>query len=127
MKRTEGLRAPQLVWRTPASALLFRTLSLDVSLSAASSSTQLSAVGPATCPPQGTLVVYSERYVIEDDGVLVFRRRPVEVYTDTGQLVGSYVSIGDAPIRPDVPPGNYVVASQSDGAMQQVRASVSPR
>ena len=59
--------------------------------------------------------------------MLVFRRRPVEVYTDTGQLVGSYVSIGDAPIRLDVPPGNYVVAIQSDGAMQQVRASVSPR
>ena len=127
MKRTEGLRAPQLVWRTPASALLFRTLSLDVSLSAASSSTQLSAVGPATCPPQGTLVVYSERYVIEDDGALVFRSRPVVVYTDTGQLVGSYVSIGDAPIRLNVSPGNYVVASLSDGAMQPLRAFVSPR
>jgi hypothetical protein len=75
-------------------------------------------------PPQGILIVYSERYVIEDDGALVFHRRPVEIYTDNGQLVGSYAPIGDAPIRLDVPPGNYIVASQRQGAMQKVRAYV---
>ena len=90
----------------------------------ASASNPLPEVGPALCPPQGILVVYSERYVLEDDGVLVFRRRPVEVYTDTGQLVGSYAPIGDAPIRLEVPPGTYIVASQRQGAMQKVRASV---
>jgi len=75
-------------------------------------------------PPRGILLVYSERYVIEDDGVLVFRRRPVEIYTDTGQLVGIYAAIGDAPVRLDVPPGNYVVAFQSDGKMEKIRAHV---
>jgi hypothetical protein len=50
--------------------------------------------------------------------------RPVEVYTDTGQLVGIYTLLGDAPVRLDVPPGNSVVAFQSHGAMQQIRASV---
>jgi hypothetical protein len=71
-----------------ASALLFLTIGPDVSLSAASSSTHLSAVGPATCPPQGILVVYSERSVIEDVDAPVFQCRPVEVYTDTEQLGG---------------------------------------
>ena len=124
MKRTAGFRAQQLVWRTLASALLFLALGANTPLYAASSSNQLPVVGPAMCPPGGILIVYSERYVIEEDGVLVFQRRPVEVYTDTGQLVGSYAPIGDAPIRLDVPPGNYIVASQRQGALQKVRASV---
>ena len=109
MKRTAGFRAQQLVWRTLASALLFLALGADAPLYAASSSNQLPVVGPATCPPGGILIVYSERDVIEDDDVLVFQRRPVQVYTDTGQLVGSYAPMGDAPIRLDVPPGYYIV------------------
>jgi hypothetical protein len=124
MTRTAGFRAQQLVWRTLASGLLFLTIGAYAPRYAASASNQLPVVGPALYPPQGILVVYGERYVIEDDGVLVFRRRPVEVYTDTGQLVGSYAPIGDAPIRLDVPPGNYIVASQRQGAMQKVRAAV---
>ena len=124
MKRTVGFRAQQLVWRTLASALLFLAVGAYTSLSAAAASNPLPEVGPALHPPQGILIVYGERYVIEDDGVLVFWRRPVEVYTDTGQLVGSYAPIGDAPIRLDVPPGNYIVASQRQGAIQKVRASV---
>jgi len=83
----------------------------------------LPCVGPALYPPQGILV-YGERYVLEDDGVLVFRRRPVEIYTDTGQLVGSYAPIGDAPLRLDVPPSTYTVAFQRQGALQKVRVSV---
>ena len=124
MKRTAGFCAQQLVWWTLASALLFLAIGAYAPLSVASASNPLSEVGPALCPPQGILVVYSERYVLEDDGVLVFRRRPVEVYTDTGQLVGSYAPIGDAPIRLEVPPGTYIVASQRQGALQKVRASV---
>jgi hypothetical protein len=124
MKRTAGFRAQQVTRRTLASALLFLTIGAYTPLSAASASIPLPEVGPALCPPQGILVVYGERYVIEDDGVLVFRRRPVEVYTDTGQLVGSYAPIGDAPIRLEVPPGTYLVASQRQGALQKVRASV---
>ena len=99
MKETAGFRARQLAWRTLASALLFLAVGAYVPPDAAAASIPLSEVGPALGPPQGILVVYSERYVIEDDGVLVFRRRPVEVYTDTGQLVGGYAPMGDAPIR----------------------------
>jgi hypothetical protein len=124
MKSTAGFRAWQLVGRTLASALLFLAIGASAPLYAAAARIPLPEVGPALCPPQGTLVIYGERYVIEDDGVLVFRRRPVEVYTDTGQLVGSYAPIGDAPIRLDVPPGTYIVASQRQGALQKVRASV---
>ena len=124
MKSTAGFRARQLVGRTLASALLFLAIGASAPLYAASARIPLPGVGPALCPPQGILVVYSERYVIEDDGVLVFRRRPVEVYTDTGQPVGSYAPIGDAPIRLDVPPGTYIVASQRQGALQKVRTSI---
>jgi hypothetical protein len=124
MKRTAGFRAQQLVGRTLASALLFLAIGASAPLYAASSSNQLPVVGPAMLPPRGILIVYSEQYVLEDDGVLVFQRRPVEVYTDTGQLVGSYAPIGDAPIRLDVPPGNYIVASQRQGALQKVWAYV---
>ena len=124
MTRTAGFRAQQLVWRTLASALFCLAIGAYAPLYAASASIPLPEVGPTLHPPQGILIVYGERYVIEDDGVLVFRRRPVELYTDTGQLVGSYASIGDAPIRLDVPPGTYIVASQRQGAIQKVRASV---
>jgi hypothetical protein len=124
MKRTAGFRAQQSVWRTLASALLFLAIGAYAPVYAASATNQLPEVGPAMRPQQGILIVYGERYVIEDDGVLVFRRRPVEVYTDTGQLVGSYAPIGDAPLRLDVPPGTYIVASQRQGAIQKIRASV---
>ena len=40
------------------------------------------AVGPQAPPPQGTLTVYSERYVRGDKGdVTVVDRRPVELQT----------------------------------------------
>ena len=117
-------RARQLIRLSVASALLFLAIGAYAPLYAAAASITLPEVSPALCPPQGILVVYSERYVLEDDGVLVFRRRPVEVYTDTGQLVGSYAPIGDAPIRLEVPPGTYIVASQRQGALQKVRAAV---
>jgi len=123
MKRA-GFRARQLMRLSVASALLFLAVDPCAPVYAASSSNQLPVVGPAMLPPQGILIVYSERYVIEDEGAPVFHRRPVEIYTDNGQLVGSYAPIGDAPIRLDVPPGNYIVASQRQGAMQKVRAYV---
>ena len=124
MTRTAGFRTQQLVWRTLASALFFLAIGVYAPLSVAAGSTPLPEVGPALYPPQGILIVYGERYVIEDDGVLVFRRRPVELYTDTGQLVGSYAPIGDAPIRLDIPPGTYIVATQRQGAIQKVRVYV---
>ena len=124
MKRTAGFRALQPVRRTLAGALLCLAVGAYGPLEAVAASNSLPCAGPSMDSPQGSLVVYSERYVIEDDGVLVFRRRPVEIYTDYGRLVGSYAPIGDAPVRLDVPLGNYLVVSQRQGALQKVRTSV---
>ena len=124
MTRTAGFRARQLVGRTLASALLFLAIGAYAPLSAAAASTPLPEVGPTLHPPQGILIVYGERYVLEDDGVLVFRRRPVEVYTDTGQLVGSYAPVGDAPIRLDVPPGTYIVGARHAGRLYRQEFNV---
>ena len=124
MTRIAGL-PPAGVWPTFASALLILAGGAYAPLSAAPASPPLPGACPALQPQQGMLIIYSEQYVIEDDGVLVVRRRPVEVYTaDTGQLVGSYAPVGDAPLRLDVPPGSYIVASQRQGVLQKVRASV---
>jgi hypothetical protein len=124
LTRIAGFRSQQVVWLTLASALLILAVGAYAPLSAAPASTPLPRVGPALHPQRGILIVYSERYVIEEDDVLVFRRRPVEIYTDTGQLVGSYAPVGDTPLRLDVPPGNDIVVSPRQGALQKVRASV---
>jgi hypothetical protein len=116
---------PAGVWLTLTSALLILAGAACAPLSAAPASSPLPRACPTLQPQQGILIIYSEQYVVEDDGVLVYRRRPVEVYTaDTGQLVGSYAPVGDAPLRLDVPPGSYIVASQRQGVLQKVRASV---
>src|SRR5215470_9199802 len=48
----------------------------------ATSGNQPPIVGPQVPPPQGTLIVYSERYVRWDEGdVAVVDRRPVELQT----------------------------------------------
>ena len=124
MKRRAEFRAPRLVGRTLANVLLCLAVNTYIPRDAAAANNSLPCAGPSMDSPQGSLVVYSERYVIEDDGVLVFRRRPVEIYTDYGRLVGSYAPIGDAPIRLDIPLGNYLVVSQRQGALQKVRTSV---
>jgi hypothetical protein len=124
--RRAGVRSTG-VWRTLVSALLILAGGAYAPLSAAPTSPPLPVACPTLQPQQGMLIIYSEQYVIEDDGVLVFRRRPVEVYTDTGQLVGVYATFGDAPIRLEVAPGNYIVAFQSDGKMQKRQASVKDR
>src|SRR5262249_1079546 len=111
-------------WRTLAGVLLFLAGGVYAPPAAAPASSPLPEVGSTLCSPQGVLIIYSERYVAEDDGVLVFRRRPVEVYTAAGASGGSYAPIGDAPVRLDVPPGTYIVASQRQGVLQKVRASV---
>ena len=123
MTTIQKTRIQKIVRKNMMSALFVLALGGSSSVYATSSN-QPPVVGPQVPSPEGILTVYSERYVIEDDGVLVFRRRPVELYTDNGQLVGSYAPTGDAPIRLDVPPGNYIVASQRQGALQKVQAHV---
>jgi hypothetical protein len=82
-------------------------------------------VGPQVPPPQGILTVYSERYVREAADVPVVSRRPVELQTLAGQLVGTYNNpVGDGPIRLSVPPGHYLVVTESHWTQRKVQANV---
>ena len=94
----------------------------------ATSSNQPPVVGPQVPPPQGILTVYSERYVMEDADVPVLSRRPIELYTSEGQLVGTYKNpVGDGPIRIAIPPGHYLVVSESYWTQRKVQANVEDR
>jgi hypothetical protein len=87
--------------------------------------TRQPVVGPQVPPLQGILLVYSERYVILDEGVPVIYRRPVEVYTDGGQLVASERNlIGDGPIRFALTPGHYIVASESHMRWRKIQVEI---
>jgi hypothetical protein len=49
---------------------------------------------------QGMMEVYSERYVIYEKSIPLFRRRPVELLTPTGHFLHRYEnSVGDGVIR----------------------------
>ena len=85
---------------------------------------QQSVVGPQTSAPQGFLTIYSERYVIQDEGVPVPYRRPVRLYTSTGQFLGEYHPIGDGPIHLTVSPGEYLVVSESNWALRKIQVRV---
>jgi hypothetical protein len=102
-------------WSRTATALLFLTLGNSFPLSAAETA-HLSAVEPTVPPPQGILTVYSERYVIEDEGTPIPHRRPVEVFTEQGRFVTSQCDTDDNPGRFDLLPGHYIVASTPVGA-----------
>jgi len=91
----------------------------------ATSDTQPPVVGPQAPPPQGMLTVYSERYVMVDADVPVVSRRPVQLYTSEGQLVGTYKNpVGDGPIRIAVAPGHYLVVSESHWTQRKVQANI---
>jgi|SRR5882724_10499563 len=106
-----------------ATALLLLTLGNSFPLSAAET-TQLSAVEPQMPPPQGILMVYSEHYVIEDEGAPIPHRRPVEVFTEQGRFVTSQCDTEDNPSRFDLPPGHYIVASESNDTFTKVRVDI---
>jgi hypothetical protein len=94
----------------------------------ATSSNQPPGVGPQVPPPQGILTVYSERYVMEDADVPVLYRRPVALYTSEGHLVGTYTNpVGDGPIRIAIPPGHYLVVSESHWTQRKVQVNVEDR
>jgi|SRR5262245_25518161 len=112
------------VRKSMAGALLVLALGGGSSVHA-SSATQLPLVSPQAPPPQGILTIYSERYVRGDGDVEVVERRPVELYTVEGQLIGTYNNPGgDGPIRLSVPPGHYLVISESHWARGKVQANV---
>ena len=91
----------------------------------ATSDTQPPVIGPQVPPPQGMLTVYSERYVMEEADVPVLYRRPVELYTSEGHLVGTYKNpVGDGPIRIAVAPGHYLVVSESHWTQRKVQANI---
>ena len=121
MKNT---RMQTVVRKSITSALFVLTLGGASSVHATSGN-QPPVVGPQTPPPQGTLTVYSERYVMVDADVPVVYRRPVELYTMEGQLVGTYKNpVGDGPIRIAVAPGHYLVVSESHWTQRKVQANV---
>ena len=82
-------------------------------------------VGPQVPPPQGLLTVYSERFVREEADVTVVSRRPVALYTLAGHWVGTYTNlVGDGPISLALPPGHYLVSSESHWTQRKVEANV---
>jgi len=124
MKETTYSQAKRAVRRHATPALLLLALGFSFPVYA-SGSEQLPLVGPQAPLPQGILTVYSERYVLVDSDAPMFFRRPVELYSTDGRLVGAYTNpIGDGPIRLVVPPGQYLIASESHWARRTVRADV---
>lgn len=114
----------KVVWKSMMSALF--VLALGGSASAHTvSGTPLPIVGPQAPPPQGRLTVYSERYVMVDADAPLFYRRPVALYTLAGHLLGTYKNpVGDGPILITVPPGHYLVVSESHWNPREVQANV---
>ena len=124
MKETTYSQTQKAVRRHAIRALVLLTLGLSSPVSATGSE-QLPVVGPQVPLPQGILTVYSERYVLLDSDAPLFFRRPVELYSMEGRLVGTYTNpIGDGPIRLVVPPGQYLIAAESHWARRMVRADV---
>src|SRR5262245_46893927 len=115
----------QNVVRKSITSALFVLALGGFSVGHATSGPQLPVVGPQVPPPQGFLTVYSERYVTEDADAPVVYRRPVELYTSEGHLVGIYKNlVGDGPISIAVPPGHYLVVSESHWTQRKVQADV---
>jgi hypothetical protein len=124
MRKFKGSATWKLLGSRTAAALLFLTFSHSFPVSAAENA-QLSAVEPQMPPPQGILMVYSEHYVSEDEGVPIPHRRPVEVFNDQGRLVISQCdTFADNPSRFDLPPGHYIVASESHDMFTKVRVDI---
>src|SRR5262245_60522064 len=75
--------------------------------------------------PQGVVEVYSERYVLYEKTVPLFRRRPVDLLTPTGHFLHRYENpVGDGLVRLEVPVGVYVVASEVRWVQRAVRVEV---
>jgi hypothetical protein len=124
MKERTYSQITKAVRRSTIRALVLFALGLSSPIQARGSE-QVPVVGPQTPPPQGILTVYSERYVLLDADAPVFLRRPVELYSLDGRLVGASTNpIGDGPMRLVEPPGQYLIATESHGARRMVRAEV---
>jgi len=88
-------------------------------------SDQLSVIEPTTPPPQGSLDVYSERFVVWDGDVPRPTRRAVQVYTFDGQFVASARDQdGDGPIHFSLTPGHYIVASEDRMQWRKLQVDV---
>jgi hypothetical protein len=127
MATLQKMLRQKVVRKSMTSALLLLALG-GPSFVYATSSNQLPVVGPQVPPSQGILTVYSERYVMVDADVPMLYRRPVELYTIDGHLVGTYNNpVGDGPIRITVPPGQYLVVTESHWTQRTVQANVEDR
>jgi hypothetical protein len=88
-------------------------------------SEQLAVIEPTAPPPQGSLEVYSERFLAWDGDVPRTTRRPVKVYSIDGQLVtSSSEQDGESPIRFSLTPGRYVVASEDRMQWRKLQVDV---
>ena len=113
-----------IVWKSMTSALVVIALGGSSAVHALSDAPP-PVVGPQAPPPQSILTVYSERYVREAADVPVVSRRPVELQTLAGQVMGTYNNpASDGPIRLAVPPGRYLVVSESHWIQRKVQANV---
>ena len=77
-------------------------------------------------PPQGLLIVYSERYDKPDEESPIIIRRPVQLYNDEGQFLQeyNYAPVNDDPISIVLPPGHYIVVSEANWAWRRVQVEV---
>src|SRR5262249_29964704 len=83
------------------------------------------AFPPPEPGPQGVVEVYSERYVLYEKGVPIFRRRPVDLLTPIGHFLHRYENlVGDGVIWLEVPVGVYLVASEVRWVQRAVRVEV---
>jgi hypothetical protein len=81
--------------------------------------------GALPARPEGVVQVYSERYVLSDRGIPVFRRRSVDLFTATGRFLQRYENpVGDGLIRIEVPVGSYIIVSEVRWAARTVRVEV---
>jgi hypothetical protein len=129
MRRTVSARRLRLLGRGAPSALLVVFAGCTEPLQVAWHDTQ-SIIAPVrrepqVSPPQGTLTVSSERYLLYNGDWPRISRRPVDVYTVDGQLAASEkYPFGEAPLHFALSPGQYIVVSQSHGQWRQVQVAV---
>jgi hypothetical protein len=123
--KTTYSRTIKTLWGVGAIALLAAGCAEPVRLRW---SDQLAVIEPTPPPAQGSLEVYSERFVVYDGDVPRVTRRPVRVYSVDGQLVVSAPEQdGESPIRFTLPPGHYIVASEDHMQWRKLQVEVKNR
>ncbi len=88
-------------------------------------SNRAAVIEPTPPPPQGTLDVYSRRFVAWEEDVPRVSRSAVQVYSVDGKLVAhAGEQDGEGPMHFTLSPGDYVVASQDQLQWRRVQVEV---